>query len=296
MNIGSLLKGSYTVQSVNQAKHRTANRYPSATFVHKEFGQIYGFNKNIKYKSDSDIIEFQLMMGVATQVDRSTHKISVAIKGVKIKEYTAEELADKIRGANKKYTQLKKLDNKTVVTRAIKNDKLYRGFTIFNKSNTNDILSKNGSILDKNNENDKFVIVDKVIPLTAETRVTCSCSDFFYTFSYYNYEHGCLLGPKPPPYKKYTGSDSIVIKRNIRETPGVCKHLMLFFAMLMDGKTLFSGKIIENESELMSGYKANSLVKEQFSKKNYEFLTRGDIVRLMNDLSRQLEEFNKEVS
>jgi hypothetical protein len=71
---------------------------------------------------------------------------------------------------------------------------------------------------------------------------------------------------------------------------------MLFFAMLMDGKTLFSGKIIENESELMSGYKANSLVKEQFSKKNYEFLTRGDRVRLMNDLSRQLEEFNKEVS
>lgn len=55
-------------------------------------------------------------------------------------------------------------------------------------------------------------------PLTSR----CTCADFFYTFSFYNYNAGCLYGTKPRPYKRLTTTRP---PRNPKHIVGCCKHI-----------------------------------------------------------------------
>lgn len=62
-------------------------------------------------------------------------------------------------------------------------------------------------------------------PLTSR----CTCADFFYTFSFYNYNVAhCLYGPAPKPYIKKTNRPP----RNPQHVPGICKHLYNAWAIL----------------------------------------------------------------
>lgn len=64
-------------------------------------------------------------------------------------------------------------------------------------------------------------------PLTSR----CSCADFFYTFSYYNYNAGCLYGPKPKPYIRKT---TWAKPRNPQGIIGCCKHISHSWKVLRD--------------------------------------------------------------
>lgn len=60
---------------------------------------------------------------------------------------------------------------------------------------------------------------------TVRTRVkvSCTCSDFLYTFAYANKKHGALSG-KPPPLKEVKGTGQRA-PRNPSMQPGCCKHI-----------------------------------------------------------------------
>lgn len=55
-----------------------------------------------------------------------------------------------------------------------------------------------------------------------DVKVSCSCLDFYYRFSVWNYSDGSLLGDAPDPYIKKTDSEP----QNPNEVPGLCKHLI----------------------------------------------------------------------
>jgi hypothetical protein len=57
--------------------------------------------------------------------------------------------------------------------------------------------------------------------MTSDARVRCSCPDFYYTFSYYNWEQGALWGTKARPYKRLTLTRP---PRNPLHVVGFCKH------------------------------------------------------------------------
>lgn len=63
--------------------------------------------------------------------------------------------------------------------------------------------------------------------------VVKNCSDYFFTHSYYNYQAGAHLGMQPASYPgKNSYSETI---RNMTKSPGMCKHLMMFTMLLLNG-------------------------------------------------------------
>jgi hypothetical protein len=97
---------------------------------------------------------------------------------------------------------------------------------------------KDKTIIQKSTAGRKFIVVPNNIPYNSVDIMTrCSCSDYFYTWAYYNANHNCLIGTRPPAYarKKTKADGSFITIRNPKQRPGVCKHLMLFIAVLMKG-------------------------------------------------------------
>ena len=62
-------------------------------------------------------------------------------------------------------------------------------------------------------------------PLTSR----CSCKDFYFTFSWYLYNAGCLYGPKPQTYIRKT---TWMPPRNEHGLCGCCKHIFNAWAYL----------------------------------------------------------------
>ena len=58
--------------------------------------------------------------------------------------------------------------------------------------------------------------------MTNTVKVNCSCSDFYYTFGYYNWRTQTLFGKKPIPYQRKTTTRP---ERNPQHLPGLCKHI-----------------------------------------------------------------------
>jgi len=54
-------------------------------------------------------------------------------------------------------------------------------------------------------------------------QVECSCSDYYFRFAWWNYEHGCHYGRRPRPYVPVKGSNRPPV--NPDHIPGMCKHL-----------------------------------------------------------------------
>lgn len=53
-------------------------------------------------------------------------------------------------------------------------------------------------------------------------KVRCSCSDFYFTFAYWDFLRQALYGPKPRPYRRKTTNRK---PRNPGKYPGFCKHV-----------------------------------------------------------------------
>jgi len=61
-------------------------------------------------------------------------------------------------------------------------------------------------------------------------KVSCDCLDFYWRFATQNAKVDSLDGKAPPPYHKRTSRPPA----NIKNTPGVCKHLMKTVVALRD--------------------------------------------------------------
>ena len=88
----------------------------------KKFGSIYAYNKKVKVKPESSVIEISMMIESATEKknDKGVHKVMLAIAGVKQQEVTADELVAIIR-LNNFYSDEKKYDKDTLIKMALTN-------------------------------------------------------------------------------------------------------------------------------------------------------------------------------
>lgn len=111
-----------------------------------------------------------------------------------------------------------------------------------------------------------------------------NCSDYLYTFSWYNADHKAHIGRRPPKYIKFVGltgkeKSNTTTVRNPKKLPGVCKHLLLFLALLMEGN------IINESTPITSSFSKNS--------NKMELLTRQDITELNKKLKDELKNDSK---
>lgn len=65
-------------------------------------------------------------------------------------------------------------------------------------------------------------------------RVRCSCKDFYFVFSYWDYVNRAILGPKPKAYKRKTPPPSQGGRPYVNpdKIPGMCKHVFQFLQYL----------------------------------------------------------------
>lgn len=250
MNISELLNSTYTLGK---------DRQPHFVFSSKPFGRVYAFNKEIKYKANYSIVEISMYISAVTQVDRTAHRVRIALKGVDIQEYTKEELIKKIRKLKTAYHK--------------------RDVDIIEMINNEVELIPGKFILPANKGGTKYLAVDKQIKLNTELRVDCSCADYYYTFAWYNCDHKVAIAPRPPAYKPHRGKERLTPQRNPKKKAGCCKHLLLLIAMLMEGG------LLNNSKKLMSSY-------DKYSG-NFEVVSRRDITEMVKKLQMELKEFKE---
>lgn len=216
---------------------------PAYTFAQKEFGDIYLYNKVVRVKPRSSIIEVAMMIkGVTDKVNGqpvAAHKVMIAIQGVEQEVVTNQELVDKIREENRSIKDNKELDSKAILKMVRDGEKVLEGRTIF--------VNQGGG----------FVIVSDKISKESEVRVWCSCSSYYWTFQYYNVENNVdIWGKVPDKYIPKTKKGWEAYKsgkplRNPGRHPGMCKHIMLLLAILMDDDTISEARGVA------SSYRAN---------------------------------------
>lgn len=76
---------------------------------------------------------------------------------------------------------------------------------------------------------------DHITPINLrehDCKVSCDCLDFYWRFATQNAKVGSLDAKAPPPYSKRTNRPPA----NLKNTPGVCKHIMKVVVALRDAK------------------------------------------------------------
>jgi hypothetical protein len=194
----------------------------------------------------------------ATELSKTAHRVSIALKGIDIKEVSLSQLVDAVR---------EKITDKSITDKEIERYIL----------EGNDIIGDK-VVIQKTTNKKKFYLIPKNISLNTQVAVRCTCSDFYYTFAWYNADHKCLLGRRPPAYYKLTKKDGKGFKpeRNPEKTPGVCKHLLLFFSLLMENR------VLRRSSKLSKGFGRG--------KSNIDMaLGRKDISKLIKSLTEEIK-------
>lgn len=270
MNIKELIR------STNEVK----NRGKRATFQ-KKFGSIYLYNKTINVFKGGSAIIVNMMIGGVTDMIRTGgkripvayHKVSIALNNISKQEFSAEELVKVIRLEHRKYADEKEFPDQDVIRIVLDNpSSFFKDATVFPTPDGKD-----------------FVVLSNNIPEDSEIQVWCSCSDYYWTFQYYNMQTPCrdnrgtvnLFGsrgyPKTYNYKSSLGNKSKAPMRNPGRRPGMCKHLMLLLAMLMkdnivrDPKNGLTKSYRANYSKFIKGNKEERVSQSQYDNilKNY---------------------------
>ena len=261
MNIDELLKSTIEMGYLDAYFHgRPENRRAPEFALKKQFGNIYWDNLVMAYKGD--IIELTLVMGTATDIHKSAHRIAIALKGIDYDEVTETELTNLIKIKNPGLVDERKED---IISKVLeKNFQPLEGKTIVQKSTTEK----------------KFFILPNKIDTSVQIAVKCTCSDFYYSWAWYNANHGCLIGKRPPAYKRVYTDDKNRFRtlRNPHKIPGMCKHVLLFLALLM------KGGLIQNLPMLTSG------VTTDIEKKKLKRLSSTGIGTLLSGLREELKD------
>ena len=248
MNLKELIASTNNVRGRGQAK-----------VFQKKFGSIYAYNKNVSVAKNGKAIVISMIIGGVTDMIKigntrtpvPFHRVALALNVGEDgkKEYTATELVEAIRAKHSEYRDEQKWPNPDVLKEALKNpDKFFDNATIFKS----------------NNKGVDFVVVTNKIPEDSEVQVWCSCSDYYWTFAYYNqYTRnkdgsslnlygGAGFSSKVYNHRSAKGKDSKRPLRNPGRHPGMCKHLMLLVAMLMKDNI-----ITDTKGGLKKYYEAN---------------------------------------
>lgn len=248
MNISQLIKETQYVEI-----HDRESRYgPKNTFGNKKFGQIYLYNKKVMTKPGFSIIEVSMMIKAVTDtVEKGEHKVMLAISGVKQQSVQAKTLANIIRSTNQAFEDTETYPDEVLVKAAIESKPL-AGKTVIE------------------NENGNYTIIEDNIPKDSEILVWCSCSNYYWVWQYYNVENGVdIFGKLPDRYTHRTqkGAEAMAKNRPIRNPgrhPGMCKHIMLLLALLMDTDSDPKGvgnpgstNVLKESRSVVRNFKAN---------------------------------------
>ena len=248
------------IASTNRVKGRSQSEV-----FQKKFGSIYAFNKDITIAKGGNAIIVNMIIGGVTDFIKMGgkrqpvpfHKVCLALNVGKDgkKDYTASELVKAIRAKHPEYRDEQEWPNPDVLKAALENpSKFFDDATIFKTTNA-----------------EGFTVVTNNIPENSEVQVWCSCSDYYWTFQYYNIStrnkdgsclnlYGTTGYPKVYNHRSVIGKKSKRPMRNPGRHPGMCKHLMLLVAMLMEDEV-----IKDTKNGLTKYYKANY---EEFLKGN----------------------------
>ncbi len=240
------------IASTNKVKNRD-----QATVFQKKFGSIYAFNKNITIVKGGSAIVINMIIGGVTDYIKMGgkrqpvpfHKVSLALNVGKDgrKDYSPTELVEAIRARHAEYRDKEKWPNPDVLKAALESpSKFFDDATIFKTTNA-----------------EGYTVVTNNIPENSEVQVWCSCSDYYWTFQYYNINtrnkdgsslnlYGATGYPKVYNHRSAIGKKSKRPMRNPGRHPGMCKHLMLLLAMLMEDEIIKDPK-----NGLTKYYKAN---------------------------------------
>ena len=228
-------------------------RDPSYVFTKKEFGPVYWDNLVIAYKGD--IIEITLIMGSVTDMHKSAHRVSIALKGIDYDEVTDTSLVKLIKEKN---PNEKESSKESIITKVL--------------GDPNYAPLEGKTIIQKSTAEKKFFILPNKIDTSVEIAVRCTCSDFYFAWAWYNADHGCLIGTRPPAYKRVYTDDKgrFRTSKNPHRMPGMCKHVMLFLALLM------RGGLIQNLPTLSANVSASQVTKiKRISKEGINALLVG---------------------
>ena len=249
---------------------------PSYTFTNKKFGELYLFNKVVRVKPGSSIIEVSMMIKAVTERHANVHKVMVALRGVDQRVVSDEALLKEIAEEKKLEIPTDKQERtnfkKDILKRVRDGEKILKDKTIF--------VNKDGG----------FVEVSDHISKESEIRVWCSCSSYYWTFQFYNVENNVdIWGKAPDKYIPKTKKGWEAFKsgkpmRNPGRHPGMCKHILLLLALLMDDDTVSEARGITRsyranierfkKVDRLGPKKFNELIKDYKSGKRKQNLQR----------------------
>ena len=224
------------------ASTNTVEGYGSSSLNTKQFGAIMAYNKVIDAMPGGTTIQVSMMIkGLTDKINGrpvAAHRVLIAISGVEYEHYTATELVNKIRKEVPKYRDEEKYPFMDILKMVQEQEvKFFLDKSIFpTRVRT-------------------YVIINDRISTESSMQVNCSCSDYYWTWQWYNVEANVdIKGIKPPPYKyslnskakrktssgrefsmagkRATSSTNPV--RNPNRAYGMCKHILLLLGMLMD--------------------------------------------------------------
>ena len=252
------------IKELIASTNKVPNRDEASVF-RKKFGSIYAYNKNITVLSGGNVIAINMIIGGVTDMIKiggkrkpvAYHKVSLALRIGKDakKDFTAEELVQNIRARFPKYRSEEEWPPQDVIQEVMKNpDQFFEDSTVFKTTN----------------KGVGYTVISNNIPDDCEIQVWCSCSDYYWTFQYYNMAthnksgasvnlYGDTNYPKTYNHRSEAGKKSKRPLRNPGRHPGMCKHLMLLLAMLMkddivkDPKTGLTKYFKANYNEFIKG-------------------------------------------
>ena len=255
------------------------------TFSNKQFGEIFLYNKTVKTKPGSSIIEVTMMIRGVTDKIKATkksapttvaaHKVMVAIHGVKQRTISAQMLVRDMRLKPEYHDKEKYTDEELIAIALDPDKKPFKDQTV--------MAQMNGS----------FTVMEDNIDKNSEIRIWCSCSSYYWVFQWYNVEKNVdIWGIPPQRYvpKTKKGWEALQKNRPVRNPgrhPGMCKHIMLLLALLMDSE------VIAEARGITRNYKAN-IAKfqkaDRLSKEAYEKIIRDYKVTHSRKLQQRREE------
>lgn len=240
------------IKELVQSTGRVKNRDKATVFGQKKFGKIMVQNQTVLVRRNGTVIDISMMIsGVTDKITTSQgkqpvayHKVTLSIKGIDQTYYTPKDFVATVRATHKEFADEKDWPAADIMKQALeKPDAFFKDATVFRATN-----DREGG----------FCVVSNKIPETSEVKVWCSCSDYYWTFQYYNCEKDVdVWGRYPDRYipKTKAGFEAFKSKQPIRNPgrhPGMCKHVMLLLATLMD-----KGVVEKGTTGVAKFYRAN---------------------------------------
>lgn len=233
MNISELLQSTQYVGNKSYG--------PKNTFANKQLGQIYLYNKQVKAKTGHSVIEISMMIKAVTEKNVSYHKVMMAIGGVNQRTVQGITLVRELEAMNDKY---KGMAYEDVIIEAIQNKPFPDKTVIQNEAGT-------------------FTIIDDNVSKDNRIMVWCSCSNYYWVWQYYNVENKVdIFNTAPPKYNPRTEAGREALKankpmRNPGRHAGMCKHLLLLLALLMDPDGNGGSGLVKEARSVTRNFKAN---------------------------------------